>query len=128
MRNFFKRLPLSFKLFLLVLLPLALTVYLTYEAYQEKSKSVELLKGYLERINESVEISELINSLQKERRYSYIYSITKDSSSFEDFKSQTEATDAAIKSLEQRKDPALRNFTDYTYLDSLSSTRSKIGS
>jgi len=67
MNDFFRRLSLPVKLLLLVLFPLALIIYLTFEIYSEKNKRVELLSGYLNRINLSADISNLINALQLER-------------------------------------------------------------
>lgn len=126
MTRFFKKLPLSLKLFLLVLLPLALTIYLTFETYQEKSRRVKLLNGYLERIHVSVEISELIYALQIERRLSYTFAVTKDTTSLHTFRIQIKATDDAINKLAQRNDPLLKDFQNYTYLDTLGSTRAGV--
>ena len=50
MNNFFRRLPLTTKLLLLTLFPILLIVYLSIGIYQEKTRSVQLIQGYIERI------------------------------------------------------------------------------
>src|SRR5258705_5316644 len=119
MNNFFKKLSLPVKLLLLVLFPLALIIYLTFEIYSEKNKKVELLAGYLERINVSSDISDLINALQLERRYSYAYSLNKNIDSKASYEAQRQVTDLALKTIGQRKDSTLKNFKDYTFLNGL---------
>ena len=123
MNNFFRKLSLPVKLLLLVLFPLALVIYLTFEIYNEKTNRVDLLAGYLERINISVNISDLMNSLQLERRHSYAYAIKKDIDSRAAMEIQRPVTDLAIKLLQQKKDSTLRDFTNYTFLNNLENIR-----
>jgi PAS domain S-box-containing protein len=126
MNNFFKKLSLPVKLLLLVLFPLVLIIYLTFEIYSEKNKKVELLAGYLERINVSSDISDLINALQLERRYSYAYSLNKNIDSKASYEAQRPVTDLALTTIEQRKDSTLKNFRDYTFLNNLDNIRQAI--
>ena len=116
MNGFFRRLSLPVKLLLLVLFPLILVVFLTTEVYKERSSKMALLSGYLERINLSSEISDLLNNLQLERRYSYAYALTKSLDSRASLETQRPYTDLAIKKLEQRKDSTLKDFKKYTAL------------
>ena len=94
----------------------------------EKTRSVQLIQGYIERIDESADIAELIGSLQMERRYSFAYALKKDMDSREQMGAQRSATDLAIKKLDQRNDSTLRNFEDYTFLKNLNGVRSAIDS
>ncbi len=123
MNNFFRRLSLPVKLLLLTLFPLALIIYLSFETYNEKSKKIELLEGYIDRINESADISDLINALQLERRHSFAYGLKKDIDSRAQLEAQRPVTDLAIKKLEQTNDSTLKDFKDYTFLKILDSIR-----
>lgn len=128
MNNFFKRLPLPVKLLLLILFPLALVTYLCFELYNEKSKKVDLLAGYIDRIAEAQDISDVINSLQLERRHSFAFALKKDIESRSQLEAQRPATDLAIKKLEDRKDSTLKDFKEYTFLRNLQHVRQAIDS
>ena len=128
MNNFFRRLPLTTKLLLLTLFPILLIVYLSIGIYQEKTRSVQLIQGYIERISESADIADLISTLQMERRYSFAYALKKDMDSREQMGAQRLTTDLAIKKLDQRNDSTLRNFEEYTFLKNLKGIRSAIDS
>ena len=128
MNNFFRRLPLTTKLLLLTLFPILLIVYLSIGIYQEKTRSVQLIQGYIERISESADIADLISTLQMERRYSFAYALKKDMDSREQMGAQRLTTDLAIKKLDQRNDSTLRNFEEYTFLKNLKGVRSAIDS
>lgn len=123
MDNFFKRLSLTKKLLLLILFPLALIIYLSFELYSEKSKKVELLSGYIDRITISADISDLINALQMERRHSFAYGLKKDIDSRAQLEAQRPATDIAMKRLEEKKDSTLEDFKEYTFLKDLENIR-----
>ena len=107
MTDFFKKLSLPTKLLLLILIPLALITYLSFELYSEKSKKVDLLAGYINRIIVSADISDLINALQLERRHSFSYGLKKDIDSRAQLEAQRPVTDRAIKKLEERNDSTL---------------------
>jgi len=126
MNNFFRRLPLTTKLLLLTLVPILLIVYLSIGIYHDKTRNVQLIQGYIERIDESADIAELIGSLQTERRHSFAYALKKDIGSRTEMKTQRLVTDLAIKKLDQRNDSTLRNFEDYTSLKNLNAVRSAI--
>ncbi|TMI92142.1 MAG: PAS domain S-box protein [Bacteroidetes bacterium] len=123
MTDFFKKLSLPTKLLLLILIPLALITYLSFELYSEKSKKVDLLAGYINRIIVSADISDLINALQLERRHSFSYGLKKDIDSRAQLEAQRPVTDRAIKKLEERNDSTLKDFKDYTFLKNLENVR-----
>ena len=102
MNNFFRRLPLTTKLLLLTLVPILLIVYLSIEIYHQKTRNVKLIQGYIERIDESADIAELIASLQTECRHSFAYALTRDIDSHTQMETQRLVTDLAIKKLDQR--------------------------
>jgi len=126
MNEFFRRLSLPVKLLLLVLFPLALVILLTTQVYKEKSSKMALLNGYLERINVSSDISDLLNNLQLERRYSYAWALTKNIDARANLETQRPYTDLAIKKLKQRNDSTLKDFEKYTFLNKLGSIRSLV--
>src|SRR5678815_3379033 len=126
MNNFFRRLPLTTKLLLLTLVPILLIVYLSIEIYHQKTRNVQLIQGYIERIDESADIAELIASLQTECRHSFAYALTRDINSHTQMETQRLVTDLAIKKLDQRNDSTLRNFEDYTSLKNLNGVRAAI--
>jgi PAS domain S-box-containing protein len=126
MNTFFTRLSLPVKLFLLILLPIGLIIYLTISIYGEKSKKLDLLKGYIERINVSADISDLVNALQLERRHSFAYGLKKDIDSRAQLEAQRPVTDLTIKRVEQRNDSTLKHFHDYTFLSNLRNIRKLI--
>ncbi len=128
MNNFFRRLSLDKKLLLLILVPIVLIVKLALGIFNEKSKNLQLLSGYIERINESADISDLITALQTERRSSYVYALRKDIDSRAEMEIQRPVTDLAIKKLSKKKDSSLKNFQDYTFLKNLPAIRSAIDS
>jgi len=111
---------------MLTLLPIALIVYLSLEIYGEKSRKVELFNGYIERIDLSARLSDLITTLQTERRYSFAYALKKDLGSRAQMEVQRPVTDLAIKNLEQIKDSSLLNFKEYTFLKNLDVIRGAI--
>src|SRR5215471_1167001 len=126
MNRFFRQLPLPAKLLLLVLFPLALVIFLSVQAYNQRSATVDLLRGYIERINTSSDISDLINSLQLERRHSYAYALKKDLDSRSLLQVQRPFTDLAIKKLQQSEDSTLKSFTQYSFLNKLAGIRDAI--
>src|ERR1051326_565427 len=128
MNNFFKRLSLPFNLLLLILIPLALIIYLSFDLYNEKSKKLDLLAGYIDRIQLSADISDLINALQVERRYSFAYGLKKDVDSKSQMLAQWPVTDLEIKKLDDRKDSTLKDFKDYTFLKNLEHVRKAVDS
>jgi PAS domain S-box-containing protein len=128
MKRFFRQLPLPAKLLLLVLFPLALVIFLSVQAYQERSATVDLLRGYIERINISSDISDLINSLQLERRQSYAFALKKDVDSRSQVQIQRPFTDLAIRKLQQSNDSVLKHFEQYSFLDKLADIRSQVDS
>lgn len=127
MNKFFRRLSLQVKLLVLILFPLALLVFLAVQLYREKSANAELVHSYIDRINRSVNISEVISDLQSERKASYNYVLTKDDTSRLNTLKQRMFTDSAIKQLDRYQDDlSLKDYKSYTFLDSLAATRRKI--
>lgn len=126
MNKFFRRLSLPSKLLMLILLPLIIIVYLTIQLYREKSDHASLLHSYLDRINRSVSISKLIADLQSERKISYNYALTRNGDLPAQIMKLRTATDTTLAKLTRHEDITLKEFANYTFLDSLGSMRNKI--
>ena len=126
MNYFFRRLPLSVKLLLISLVPLLFLIYLFVELYIEKTQKVTLLQSYLARIDQSADMAKLIDALRQENRYSYNYALQK--SQQPQMLAQRPVTDSLINRIHQYQDPALKEFTQYTFLADLASIRNNLDS
>jgi signal transduction histidine kinase/CheY-like chemotaxis protein len=119
MNTFFKKLSLSTKLMLMAIVPLALLVYFVIQIYNEKTEKIGVLNNYLDRIELSASISNLIDQLQTERRYSFGYVINREWKT--EMLLQRRQTDSAIQKLD--KNGQVDNVESYTFLDSLGMVR-----
>jgi hypothetical protein len=124
MITFFRKLPLIIKLLLIGITPILFLIYFSILIYKEKTINVKLISDYIERIDQSVNVGNLISNLGKERRYSYLYLLKKDS--LDKLRQQRLITDSLIKILGKSTNVALADFKKYTFLDSLTSIRSRI--
>lgn len=122
----FRTLSLKVKLLLIGFIPILFLVYFSIMIYREKSQKVELIGNYIEHVEQSANISELIAELSRERRYSYFY-ILKDSV-YSQILPHRIKTDSIMRILNKSKDLALKNYTKYTFLDNLSVMRATIDS
>ena len=118
-----KRIPLTLKLLLICLIPIAMSIYFSVLIYNQKSERIQLVETAIDRIHESANIQELILALAYERRYSFNYLQKKER--LEKLNDQKKITDSIIKSLKETN-PRLKNFTDYTLLDQLDSVRTGV--
>src|SRR6476620_10517279 len=122
MNTFFKQLSLPAKLMLMTLIPLGLLIYFIIQIYKEKTETISMLDGYMDRVNQSAYISNIIDALQVERRYSFGYVITGDRRT--ELLLQRPKADSAIAALSNIA--ALKNVQKYTFLDTLAKVRSAI--
>jgi len=126
MNTFFRRLPLPVKLMLIGFIPLFFIIYLTYQLYQEKKIKVDIIGGYIERIQQSGNISMLIKEMQDERKLSFDKVVRRTGD--ERLKVQRIKTDATLKKMEQSNDQSLKGFEQFTYLHKLPEIRAKVDS
>lgn len=124
MRKFFRQLPLSRKLTLIGAIPLIFLCYIAFQLYSEKSKKVDLLRLYTERIYQSENLSKLIDALQNERKLSFDLSL--DPKLGAGLHSQRHETDTVIRRLKLNKDISLLRFEEYTFMNGLRDIRKKI--
>lgn len=126
MHGFFRKLPLAVKLLLIGVIPFLFIVYLSYGTYRQRVSTLNLLELYIGHVNESGSILKLIEELQAERRYTFIYSSTRSRPS--DLDSQRVRTDSALNHLREIDAAAIKRFTSYTFLNELPQTRRIIDS
>ena len=125
MNHYFRKLPLPAKLTLIGLIPLIFLGYLSFRLYKENSQKLNLLGTYIERMHQSADITKLIDNLQSERRYSFDYTLKKDS--LNELLQQRPKTDSIIKRL-SNYEASLSDFASYTFLKDLAAMRAAIDS
>ena len=76
--------------------------------YREKSQKVELFGNYIEHIQQSQNVAELIAELTRERRYSYLYSLN--DTGYSMLLAHRKRTDSIVDILKESKDPSFSNF------------------
>lgn len=124
MNRIFRRLPLMAKLLLIAVIPIIFIIYLTAQLYVEKSRNLNQIKSYLDRIGQSTIITKLINQLQKERRYSFDYALL--SSDQHRMLQERRVTDSIIAELEKQQNGNMKDFHRYTFIKPLDSIRNSI--
>lgn len=121
---FFRKLPLTYKLLMIGIIPILFLLYFSVIIYKEKSQRVKLIGDYIEHVDQSANLGELINELGRERKFSYQYAIKK--AGHEKVLEHRLKTDSIIDLLKRSSDLTLINFTKYTFLDDLADTRASI--
>lgn len=121
---FFRKLTLSIKLLMIGIIPIIFLIYFSVMIYNEKSQTVQLISNYIESVNQSTTLGELIDQLSNERRYSYQYVIKK--ISLAKLTKHRRKTDSIVRVLEESSDITLTDFTKYTFLYNLNEIRSGI--
>lgn len=106
----------------MAIVPLALLVYFVIQIYKEKSEKIAVLENYLDRIELSASISNVIDQLQTERRYSFGYVINREWRT--EMLLQRAKTDSAVQNL--MKSEQADSIETYTFLDSLGDVRTGI--
>ena len=124
MNSLLKRLPLRTKLLLLAAVPGIFIAVLSVRLYEEKALNVSVIGRYLDRIHQSASLTRLIDELQKERSLSFDYALEKKGK--EEMLAQRVKTDSAIWKLQQDNDEAVKEFTRYTFLEKIDTTRALI--
>jgi len=124
--EFFKRIPLPVKLMLIGLIPLLLLTYLSVQLVSEQGNKLDLLGGYINRIQQSSDIDQLSYEIQVERRYSFEYALK--GALKNEMMRQRKFTDTALDVVRKRYSSSLKNFTDYTFLSEFDVFRQRIDS
>lgn len=124
MISFLKKIPLTLKLVLIGTIPIIFLIYFSMVIYKGKKQKLEVMGDYIERINQSAVLGDLINNLGIERKFSIRYLLT--DSFFNELSQQRTISDSIINEIVQENDFGLSGFKEYTFLDELPAVRSKI--
>ncbi|HEY0751159.1 MAG TPA: ATP-binding protein [Chitinophagaceae bacterium] len=120
------RIPLKAKLLLIAVVPIIFIGFLSTRYYTEKTRYLNLMRTHIARIQQSANITRLIEQLQRERRYSFDYALNKTSRN--ELIAQRPKTDSIINILVEKHDAHLKEFTLYTSLNKIDSIRDRIDS
>jgi signal transduction histidine kinase len=124
MTNLFNRIPLSAKLIVIGLVPLLFIVILARQVYSAEVEKINLLADYKTSIEETAQMSKVMDELQNERRLSFDFLMHKAQRT--SLVTQRNITDAAVQQLEKNKDSLFRNFSTYSFLNTLPQVRASI--
>jgi signal transduction histidine kinase len=124
MRNFFRRLSLPKKLILIGVIPSAVLAFVSFQLIKEKSKKLELLEVYTQRIYQTENISNLIDGLQNERKLSYDHSVSQSAET--GLTGQRRSTDSIINILKNSRDDVIKRFEEYTFVKGLPAIRKRV--
>ena len=126
MNRFFRNLPFAGKLLIIGFIPFIFLIYLLIQVYHEKSEKLTILNHYIDRVHQSATLSSLIGALQEERKQSFDYALGK--AGYSDVKNIRPVTDSLLAAVDKSNDPAVEKFREYTSIDRLMQTRSRIDS
>ncbi|HEV7332808.1 MAG TPA: response regulator [Flavisolibacter sp.] len=124
MKGFFKRLTLPAKLVLLGAIPLLFLMVVVLQYYNEKNQKIDMLDGYRKRIQQAIDINNLIDILQLERRYSFLYALN--GTQQNEMIQERLKTDNAIKAVNASNESINEGFESYTFLNQLQDIRRQI--
>ena len=120
----FRNLSLTAKLLLIGVIPVMFLIYFSLMIYQQKSQKVELLGNYIEHVQQSQNVAELVAELTRERRYSYFYTLN--DTGYNLVLQHRGRTDSIVNLIKESKDPSFRDFPKYTFLDNIDSIRTAV--
>ena len=103
---------------------MVLLVYFAFGYYNEQTDRINFLNSYLQKTQQAASISQLVDDLQTERRYSFGYVIRHDWRG--ELVIQRPRTDAALQRLENNGSGQLSKVESYTFLDQLKTMRTRI--
>jgi len=126
MKNSFAKISFPVKLIIIGLIPLLFMLFFAAEVRSGKKEKTEQLQRYRVKMNLASSIMELINQLQLERRYSFNLAIT--GVSQPELYLLRRENDERISALAKDTGETIKNFTSYTFLDSLKSKRKQVDS
>ncbi|MGE5519426.1 MAG: response regulator [Candidatus Dadabacteria bacterium] len=124
MKNFFRRFTLPAKLIFLGALPLFFLLFVALQYNREKAEKLTMINGYRQRIIQAININQIVDNLQMERRYSFGYNMKGEWQS--EMMQQRGKTDKTIEELSKDINSSLPGFSSYTFLIDLNAFRSRI--
>jgi len=122
----FRKLPLGVKFALIGIIPIGFIIYLSARIYNYESDKVKLVDRYIVSVKQSEQVSNVINEMQRERRFSFQQALRKDGK--DELQKQRRSTDSSISALKKVDSIFPVDFTAYTFLNYLDETRDQIDS
>src|SRR5690606_1846584 len=127
MTMLFNRIPLNLKLIFSAVIPLLALFYYFYIIQAEKQIQVSTTNNFISRLDNTIATANLIDELQKERRFSLSFLLKRESNG--NLIAQREKSDIAFNELEKSSQ---NGFTDdykkFTFINSLEEWRIRIDS
>ncbi len=124
MNRLFKRLPLPVKLMLIGLVPLIFILYLSIQVNGEKTERLTVVSKFMSQLSQAAKLSTLVDELQLERRYSFGFLTNKMDHAA--LVLQRSKVDDAIENLNTEASGNLSDFKQFTFINQLSTIRSKV--
>lgn len=112
------------KLALIGLIPFAFLCYISIQLYIQQDYNLEIIEKYRVQVKQSTLVNKLIETLQKERRSSFIFS--RGGISRSELQYQRSITDSVLNQIDLDEGEALKSFRSYTFLNGLDSMRNHI--
>jgi signal transduction histidine kinase len=120
----FRKLPLTYKLVLIGIIPIIFLAFFSVVIYREQSQRVALIADHIDRVQQSEDLGALIIELARERKFSFQYAIKR--ADLKEIAEQREKTDSVITILSASDDDYLKDFGNYTSLNQLPAMRKRI--
>lgn len=124
MKAFFRSLTLPAKLILLGTIPLVFLLLIAFRYNKERRDKMTMLDGYIQRIDQSISINQLIDHIQLERRYSFGYTLK--GAWQNEMLQQRTRVDTELEKVVREHGEALPGFTSYTFLTQLKTFRTRL--
>src|SRR5690554_1606006 len=125
MTKLFNRIPLNLKLIFSAVIPLLALFYYFYIIQAEKQIQVSTTDNFIGRLNNTIATANLIDELQKERRFSLSFLLERENNS--NLIIQREQSDIAFNELEKvSQNGCTEDYKNFTFINSLADWRRRI--
>src|SRR5690606_2523061 len=125
MRNYLERTPLHIRLLIIGFIPLLFAIILSIKFFSEKERKHKILNEIVSRVDQSMNLTRLIDGIQLERNYSFLYAL--EGINREEMLSQRKYNDSLVQKLEEGG-VGFSGLKQYTLLGELQNTRRAIDS
>lgn len=106
------------------IIPILFLIYFSVIIYNEKSQNVKLIGNYIEQLNQSANLGELIDALAREQKYRFQYVLKK--ADLDQVIVHRRKTDSIINVLKKSSDISLSRFAKNPFLQNLHEIRLRI--
>ncbi|MDB5253002.1 MAG: histidine kinase, partial [Flaviaesturariibacter sp.] len=124
MNTLFRKLPLPVKLTLIGLVPFVLLLIVAIQLLRSKTEKLEVIRSYHVRVGQAANLSNLIDQVQTERRYSFAYTYKRVNQA--EMVQERSRVNDAIARIEQENSETLKDVKSYSFLNQLAEMRTRI--